>query len=834
MEEKKVISKSSPIEIRNATIQQGLINARVMEEKTITQKPLANTKVFDVIIGCILTLIFFLCPLFFTGLVAQTAGFEKMILFYFLVLLGVVVWVTKGVVSGELKLKQTPLDLPILVLLASFIISTILSVNPKISLLGSYGNAPKSLVAVIIFILFYYLLVNNINTKRIKLMFWSMIASASLIAVYSLLQILGIFILPFAFTKFINFNPLGSVGGLTAFLTIALPLFIVGAAQLKEIHPYLRNKVVSGMIKTMLVVLSFFVLITLALLNGFTFWPAAIVSVVIVLMFFLSKIIKIINSNIIIPIVVFAMLVIFLVLGNFNIINLNLPTEVGLSRSVSWQIAKDSIAKKPIFGSGPSTFDYSFSHYKNIGFNKSPLWNVHFDSSAGALFELMANVGSLGTLSFIVLILIALSISFISLIKNSAKDLQSVLLALFASFVTIIILALMFDLNSSLILIAIIISILTVVVSIAIYPEKFQVISLSFRASPKYALALAAIFLTASAGVVISFTMGIKIYLADIYARQYVKATDLDKKINYLTKAVQLAPYRDIYYINLSNSYMAKANQEANNGKNLKIIENALNSAIENGKKAVEIAPNSVADNEALALIYENASLYTKGALEWAETLYKKTVELDPNSPTPYLRMALINMTRANAETGKNEQANYINEAIKKYDEAIAKKSDFDAAHYGKGVAFEKLGKLDEAIDQLKEAVVVAKKDNIDYRFELGRMLFNRGVTKPKLDQNASQDIAKGENKKGNLSVAPDQAAGGAISANDDLKTAEQIFLSIIQVYPNHSNTLYSLALLYQKIGDIANAKTLVARLLGILTDQASIDIVKKQFIGLY
>ena len=141
-----------------------------MEEKNPVLKNISSAKAFDFIIGGILVLIFFLCPLFFTGLVAQTIGFEKITLFYFLVLLGVVAWVTKGVVSGELHFKRTPLDIPILALLITFIISTILSVSPRISLIGSYGNAPKSLAAVIIYILFYYLLVNNLNLKRIKLL----------------------------------------------------------------------------------------------------------------------------------------------------------------------------------------------------------------------------------------------------------------------------------------------------------------------------------------------------------------------------------------------------------------------------------------------------------------------------------------------------------------------------------------------------------------------------------------------------------------------------------------------------------------------------------------
>jgi len=42
------------------------------------------------------------------------------------------------------------------------------------------------------------------------------------------------------------------------------------------------------------------------------------------------------------------------------------------------------------------------------------------------------------------------------------------------------------------------------------------------------------------------------------------------------------------------------------------------------------------------------------------------------------------------------------------------------------------------------------------------------------------------------------------------------------------------LALIYQKVGNTDNAKLVVQSLLNTLTDEASIDIVKKQFVGLY
>ncbi len=797
-----------------------------------------STGGLDIIIAGAIMLVFFLCPIFFTGLVAQGIGFEKMILFYFLVLLGVVAWVTKGVIQGELSLKRTPLDIPILATLVIFAVSTILSVSAKDSLIGAYGSSAKSFAALFVFALFYYLVVNNLNAKRIRNIFWSFAAGGGLVILLSFLQLMQWNPLPFDLLNSRSFNPIGSLSGLTMFIIAILPLLVVGATQMGEILPQ-SKKVTVIVMKSVLGLVIAVGLAVLMLLNGFTFWPVGIVGIVIVLMFFLAKIIKVSSNNLIIPLGVFLALIILLVLGNFNIIDLKLPAEVSLSRQASWDIAKSAIRENPLFGSGPSTFYYDFSKFKSANFNNSVLWNVRFDSASGSIYELLATTGVLGVVAALVVGLIVLSVSFLTLIKGSDKRINSILLGLFASLISVLLFSVLFAFNNTMILMTILIAVFSVSSSLVMYPERFSDLKLSFRASPKYALALSAIFLCVSAGVVVLFTMGLKLYLADIYARQALAAGSQEARIAKYQQAVQLAPYQDAYYISLANNYMAMANQAALAGKSQTDVGTNLSQAIEGGKKAVEIAPNKAANDESLALIYENASFYTRGALEWAEQLYNQVRELDPKNPTPDLRIALVNMARSNAETDPEEKKYYINEAVKKYDDAIAKKGDLAAAYYGKAIAQEKLGNLDDAIEQLKRASLVAS-NNLDYRFELGRMYFNRGVTQPQIEQDAFQEISEQDltpemspassTKPTNLSVNPQQPTGSVVSTNDDLKAAEQLFLSIVAANPNHANALYSLAVLYQKTGETENAKAAVNKLLTVIKDEKTQNAVRDQF----
>ena len=387
----------------------------------------------------------------------------------------------------------------------------------------------------------------------------------------------------------------------------------------------------------------------------------------------------------------------------------------------------------------------------------------------------------------------------------------------------------------------VLISVITIASAITVYPERFKTLKLSFRASAKYALALAAIFLGVSAGVVILFTLGLKLYLADVNARQAMDAANINTKIENYNRAIQLAPYQDTYYLNVANQYMALANQAAVSGADPAQIQNNLSQAIELGKQGVDISPNRASNNEALALIYENASFYTRGALEWSESFYNRVKELEPTNPTPDLRIALINMARANVETDPDERAFFINEAIKKYDASIAKKNDLAAAYYGKAIAYERLQDIDQAIEQLKQANLVAR-NNIDYLFELGRLYFNRGVTQPNLAQTASQRIAEAdispEEETGTstieeeLSIEQEEPTGTITSTNEDLTLAERIFVTIIQANPNHANARYSLAVLYQKIGDTEKAGSQARALLNILTDEPTRNLIRQQFAG--
>jgi len=160
------------------------------------------------------------------------------------------------------------------------------------------------------------------------------------------------------------------------------------------------------------------------------------------------------------------------------------------------------------------------------------------------------------------------------------------------------------------------------------------------------------------------------------------------------------------------------------------------------------------------------------------------------------------------------------------------------SAHYGKAIVYEKMGDIENSITSLTNANLFAA-NNLDYRFELGRLYFNKGVSNLSLTQDKATQIVENESAPNKDGVIEDlqiqkNVTPNKVKKNDDLARAEQIFLSILSSNNNHANALYSLAILYQKVGDTDKASQSVQKLLSVLSEGPTKDAVRKQFKGLY
>lgn len=817
------------------------------------------TKILNSVILGSLSIVFFLSPIFITGLVAQGLGFEKITLFLVLTSVAFISWVAKGFLEGGVQLRRTPIDWLILVFLAVATVSSFSGVSVKDSLVGPYGSMSKGLISIIGFIVFYYLVVNNLTKERAKCYFWSLLGSGGLIIVLSLAQIFGLFLLPFGFAKSVSFNIVGSFSSLTIISTILLPLLFVVLAKASDILKG-TSLVKIMVVKMMAGVLLVIDLMLLGILSGFTYWPAVIVVMVVLLALMLFDVLKVDRRFLGVPATIIAVVVIFGVYNmyvdrhnlaiadtykespgefqnnvkkKFDLVSLmgvqQLPAEVSLRRAASWDIAKESIGDYPLLGTGPATYYHSFSKHKGTDFNQTNLWNIKFDNASGVYFELLSTLGILGFLSALLIAFVALFKSVKVMLAVKDENEKIIFSSLVLAFISVVFFALLFGFNSTLIIFSVLISVLTIGYSVLL-KEDGEIVEVKVGKG-----SLISSTILAFVGIIslVILTKSSLMFVADSYAKKSMLTTDTQKKVSLLERAVKMASFQDSYHLALSNHYVALANQALSQGDE-KTANLNLDKGIEHGKRAVELSPSKSSNHESLALVYENAFYYTSGALEFAEKSYQKFIELEPDSPTPYLRLGLINMAKARLEASVEEKKFFVNEAIKMYDESIARKSNLASAHYGKSTAHEALGDLNTAIQSLTNATILNQ--NAGFIFELGRLYFNRGVLVPALiqgDEQVKDLVSDGEDSQ-ELSVKQVKVAEGVIEKNSDLATSEQLFLSILLNNQNHANARYSLALLYNKVGDTEKASIMVKSLLKILGDEKQKEAIKQQFPGLY
>jgi len=154
---------------------------------------------------------------------------------------------------------------------------------------------------------------------------------------------------------------------------------------------------------------------------------------------------------------------------------------------------------------------------------------------------------------------------------------------------------------------------------------------------------------------------------------------------------------------------------------------------------------------------------------------------------------AFFNLGAALQSMGKQEEAmDYLHQALRV-------RPDDATAHNNLGAALQSLGKIDEAAEQFRQAL----KDRPDYadaHFNLGTLLLSRGQT----DEAAEQFRAV-------LRQRPDDAdsynyLGSALATKGDPAGAAAEFEHALHANPSHAGAHYNSATLFARQGDLARA----------------------------
>lgn len=695
---------------------------------------LSNGILFYLVAACAIVL-----PLFFIPSTTEFFEYNKLVALMFLAISGFIVWSVKMILEKRTVITRTPLDIPLIVLLGIYFISSYSSLDQFISFFGTHGRIWPSFAPLAIIAAIYFLAVSNLkNRKQVNLILWLLVFAGTIASLVALSSYFGGF-LPYDFAQIRSFNTVGVINKLAVLQGLIIPITISWAI-------YEKNKA-SRAIATgcTLILAASFILIN--------FMPAYIGLIVSIIFLSVGTLrVKLTKTQqghaAILAVVILLFLVIRFVpqvaqgtlyqwiikkdQGVTEQQQIDTPKEKSLTFSAGWDIAAQAIGKRPIFGTGPGTFQFVYTQLKPRYINDSQDWAVRFDKSSSEIMEIVATVGILGVFAYLLLLVAAIRFVWTLIFKSQNTI---VYLPLAASVLGYIV-ASAFTVGSfaTTATFFILISLLSVMAKTMnednVFDVTFEVSTLKNRfAWLPFGMPGEDQLIKTEAGskgaksqvlpiifgvVVIAVSIFILNYQVNAYRADYFYHQSLlasrengngNKVVEYLQKAIATNPQIDTYHRTLSQTVLNAAinlSQQKNLSEEQKqLLGQLAQVAIDQGKAAsgYQILPlrlpgissANVSNWETLSAAYQALIGAVQGADVHATNTLAQAIALDPQNAILHNRLGAL-----------YEKLGNLDLAQRKYEDAVIVKGDFGPAHYSlANILITKKGEVPRIVNEL-------------------------------------------------------------------------------------------------------------------------------------
>ncbi|QQS61616.1 MAG: hypothetical protein IPN70_01650 [Candidatus Moraniibacteriota bacterium] len=758
------------------------------KRKSAENSPAVSKKFLEGVVTTSLFALFFGVPLFFLNSTFQGVFFEKQLYFYFCLLVGVIAWVVRGVTSGTLQIRKTPLDIPIWIAWGISFLLLFFSPDTWRSFIGAFMDPSRGFLSISAFVLSYYFILSNATEKRLRMMFFAITLSGGFSVLVSSLVVFGV---PF-FPKWFPASVMGSFTALGIFLASLLPLFITHLFLRAEFFSEksesldIKEKLINGLLLFVL----FLDLIVMFALYEYIPWLGVLLGLGVFLLFILSRIIRPSESFAWIPMVVFVGILIILMLGDkIKIAQTNLPQELYPAYSLSWDVAKRAMGENLFFGKGIALYGQAFSSYVPESFFQTPFYQIRPEHAGGLFFETLTTMGVFGGFLLIGIFGIAFVVTMYFLSREQQRN-KLFSLGVWAAAVIAVLGCFLTIAHGSILIVMILLCILAMGVIFSESDRESEYFEFSVQASPRFALALSFVSLLLMVGVAFIFVLMGQVFVADVYAGIGARQPNVsvEGSINYYGKAIQLSPKEGYYYLRMGREFLTLSNQEAlkpeaerNNDMLFQYLAFSQKS-VETGR---DLLPENTVAQENVAVVYDGMAFFDPTFIDKAKDAYEKLLKFEPNNPDIYLKLGQIDIAISQKVKEEREKKEKLQSAKEKFSKSLQFRENYPIGHYHLAIVEETLGNQDEAILQMENAVrKVGITNNLSYTFTLARLYQMR-------------------------------------NSNDDIDKAKSLFQSILGVNKEEINSLLSLGALHEGKGEKDTAIEYYQKALDILPEES-------------
>jgi tetratricopeptide (TPR) repeat protein len=637
-----------------------------MEQKKELSSYIQNISLF------LLGILFILFPVVFTKASTNPIVLPKQILLGGVVAVLLIFQIVKMFAERSVKLRRSPFDIPIFLLVLFSFLSAMLAVNK--------ADALTAFIPYLLSTLGFYLIVNVAKDKGSLLFLMSSLTiGAVLLSILSILTFFKKYILPFSETHTQTFSPLGTS------LEQGMYLITVLAISSYYLYKFLKFKMRDKETAKS------------AMTNQE-----------------LTKIISFGAASLII--------IMGLVVTAYSIIKLDkpafLPIEIGFQTAASETfLDSNRLAQGFLLGSGFGTYSVDFSRWKLASFNQySDLWNLTFFRSSNFAFELLATTGILGLGAFIFLL-----IRVFKEIRTSSQN------KMHFSIIVIFLISLLLPLNfTSQTLLFIVLGLFTVNQGlISKMQNRFFDIELQLVTFKKGLIAIEEPHARNGKSLILPFSIGVVLLaligIVGFYSIPYVTSDLTFQKSLIATaqnngsltyelqrQAIANFPYRDGFYRVFSQTNLALANtlasqQSAGSTPSQDVqqsITKLIQQSIDSARNAATLSPQTALNWQNLSSVYRALIGFGQNAEAFALASAQQSINLDPNNPQEYITMG-----------GIYYQLQQWDNAERQFLAATNLKPDYANSYYNLGHVLEQKKDYQSALTQYQTVRSLVGKD---------------------------------------------------------------------------------------------------------------------------
>jgi len=707
---------------------------RVVRKKATAEQKEQWSGVLDKVLEWSFVGLVFLMPIFFLPFTTEALELNKqMLLFVGALWLGLV-YTTKIVVSGKIDLKRSPLGWGMLAFLAAWILATVFSVYPYNSILGLDRQEFISLASIVGVLVFTFILGNTGSPRIASRLTYALLISTALVTIEGLLQLFGIAILPWDFTKSTSFNTVGlfSLWGVLAVTTLVLATTDIIRLSLSE------NKK-KTMAITLLALFTALHLILLIIFSDATLWLSLAVGLVVSLAVLYLKLPE--NQKVswlILPsfMIVFSITLMFVSPPRI----VTLPLVATPSLQTSFDITLNTLKSSPAFGYGPGNFLASYSQFRPKEMNSAnlfELWTAQFDQSSSYFLTKIAATGFVGLLALLLMAVLLFWQILTYLKKSALNDDSLVFLGVIAALASLSISAIFKSSNMTLTFVW-----WLLIALIYIHTARSGKEVMGSQSNRFVILSSLALYTLVALGFVGIFFAGTR-YSADLaFANalltdrkiaveaqkkgEAVSPESTDTVIRAVGNAMQIDPRNNLYPRTLSQAILVKLSRLIATAKSQDDAKAALQTlpsqAVGAANAAIALNPKDVRSVLNAASVYQSLLPFAADAEKLAADTYTKAVALSPTDPQVRFDLARLFIDEAvlHKQRSQNEKASEetkkaetdatmkaLASAEKYLNETLELKPDFAPAHFHLATIRAEQGKKDEAIKELDTAAVL-------------------------------------------------------------------------------------------------------------------------------